>query len=301
MVLQVSKAAVILILFCMVVSKTVHARAQNYSFYSDEPEKYQTVIRGAEQKATSVCVSNEAYYRAGIVTHHLLAIDLMNEFFSCLSKNVKPERVVLIGPDHYGQSMERISVSLLPWKTPFGILAPDTNTAAAIISSLSLNNDPEAFSGEHSIGVLVPFIHHYFPESKIIPIIIQRNVGLDKLRKFKSILNELLSDPTTLVLLSMDFTHNQTSGEADRRDELSRSVIEKFEHTETDTLDVDCHPGLKMLLAALRERQGMRARFLNHSNSAKITGQAGLTNVTSYFTIIFEEQSGMIPLQGKAR
>jgi hypothetical protein len=99
----------------------------------------------------------------------------------------------------------------------------------------------------------------------------------------------------------MDFTHNQTSEEADRRDELSRSVIEKFEHTETDKLDVDCHPGLKTLLAALRERQGMHARFLNHSNSAKITGQAGLTNVTSYFTIIFEEPSGMIPLQGKAR
>jgi AmmeMemoRadiSam system protein B len=289
MVFQVSKAAIALILSCMILTCAADARTQNYSFHSDEPRKYLNAIKGAELAATPACFSDKAIFRAGIVTHHLLAIGLMNEFFFCLSKNAKPERVVLIGPDHYGQSIERISVSSLPWKTPFGTLASDTLAATTINSSLNLDDDPEAFSGEHSIGVLVPFIHYYFPESRLVPIIIQRNVGLDKLNKFKTILNAYLSDPKTLVLLSMDFTHNQTSEEADRRDELSRNVIEKFEYEKTDKLDVDCHPGLKMLLAALRERQGMRARFLNHSNSAKITGQTGLTNVTSYFTILFEE------------
>jgi hypothetical protein len=301
MVFQVSKTAIALILFCMILTNTSDARTENYSFYSDKPEKYLNTIRGAERTATPACFNNKAIYRAGIVTHHLLAIGLMNEFFSCLSKNVRPERVVLIGPDHYGQSIDRISVSSLPWKTPFGILDPDANAAAAIIGALGLNDSPEAFSGEHSIGVLVPFIHYYFPESRFVPIIIQRNVRLDKLNKFKTILNAYLGDPKTLVLLSMDFTHNQTSDEADRRDEISRQVIEKLDSEQTDKLDVDCHPGLKMLLAALRERQGIRARFLNHTNSAKITGQADLTNVTSYFTIIFEEQPGMISLQGNAK
>ncbi len=287
MVFQVSKTAVTAVLLCASLSASAYARTENFSFYSDEPGKYLAAINAVGQRPESACVDGKANLRAGIVTHHLLAIGLENEFFSCLSRQAKPERIVLIGPDHYGQSMDRIAVSPLPWKTPFGILEPDVSAAAAIKESLGLNNDPEAFSGEHSIGVLVPFIRYYFPESRIVPIIIQRNVDIAKQTKLKKILSHFLDDPKTLVLLSMDFAHNQTSDEADRRDERAMKVIEKLDYRQTNGLDIDCHPGLKILLAALSDRKGIRVQFLNHSNSAKITKQMNLTNVTSYFTILF--------------
>lgn len=293
MVFQVSKTGIALILFGMILSSTVHARTQNYSFYSDEPEKYLGAIRQSEQASSLACLDRGSDYRAGIITHHILAIGLMNEFFTCLSSNVKPDRIVLIGPDHYGQSMGGISVSRLPWKTPFGVLHSDERAATTIEESLGLSDDSEAFSGEHSIGVLVPFIRYYFPECKIVPVIIQRNTGLDKLSKLKGILDYFLNDPKTLVLLSMDFSHNQTSEEADRRDDLARSVIEKLDYQDTDKLDVDCHPGLKVFLASLKERKSIRARVLNHSNSGKITGEKNGANVTSYFTILFTEEKAL--------
>jgi AmmeMemoRadiSam system protein B len=274
----------------MILSSTVHARTQNYSFYSDEPEKYLIAVRGSEQSTELACADGKADLRAGIVTHHILAISLMNEFFACLSRNVRPDRIVLIGPDHYGQSIDRIAVSPFPWKTPFGVLNPDGSAAATIKESLGLSDDPEAFSGEHSIGVLVPFIRYYFPKSRIVPVIIQRNVGFDKLNKLKTILDYFLDDPKTLILLSMDFSHKQTSAEADRRDDLARSVIEKLDYQDTDKLDVDCHPGLKVLLAALKERPGVQVRFLNHSNSSRLTGKMDMTNVTSYYTILFSQK-----------
>lgn len=290
MVFQVSKTAIALIAFCLSLSTTVYARTQNYSFYSDEPETYLKAIGRSKQGGPMACPDHVFNYRSGIVTHHLLAIDLMNEFFTCLSRNVKPKRIVLIGPDHYGQSRERIAVSLLPWKTPFGVLYPDPKITSTVKKSLGLGDDSEAFSGEHSIGVLVPFIRYYFPASKIVPIIVQRNVGTNKMIRLKLILRHLLDDPNTLILLSMDFSHNHTSDEADRRDELARGVIEKLDYEQTDKLDVDCHPGLKVLLEVLKERQGIQPRVLNHSNSAKLAGQKNLKNVTSYFTFLFEQR-----------
>ena len=97
---------------------------------------------------------------------------------------------------------------------------------------------------------------------------------------------QFLHDPRTIVLLSMDFSHHQTSAEADRRDESAKLALEKLDYQMTDGLDIDCHPGLS-LLAALDEIGGVHVRILDHSNSAKIEKRLDLPDVTSYYTALF--------------
>lgn len=298
MVFEVSKTGIGLMLFVLLWTGPAGARTSFYSFFSDEPGKYLGAIERYERAARSgACPEQGAEVRGGIVTHHLLAIDLMTELFECLSRRVTPERIVLIGPDHYAQTRAGMAIARLPWKTPFGELAVDAPLAGTIQESLGLTDDPEAFSGEHSIGVLVPFLRYYFPKSKVVPIIVQRNVGFDRLIGLKDVLSRLLDDPKTLILLSMDFSHNQTSGEADRRDERAKDVIERLDYGQTDALDIDCHPGLKILLAALQGHRDIHVRVLNHSNSAKITGRMDIPGVTSYYTVLFF-QKGVTVLKG---
>lgn len=146
MVLKIAKTTITLVLFCMVAATTAEARTHYYSFYSDDPVRYLKPIERYKQTA-GACINGTGDVRAGIVTHHMLAVDLMAEFFACLSQHASPDRIVLIGPDHYAQTLAGISVASLPWKTPFGELATDPDTASATRKMLELAADPEAFSG----------------------------------------------------------------------------------------------------------------------------------------------------------
>jgi AmmeMemoRadiSam system protein B len=288
MVFKISQIGLVFVLLSVGV---LEARTQHYSSNSDQPEMFLTAIENYRKSPRTVCEMSGGEVRAGIVTHHFLANRLMVDFFECLASKAKPERIILIGPDHFNKGMRSVTVSPLPWKTPFGELVADEIAVSRIKNSLDLIDDPEAFSGEHSIGILVPFIRYYFPKSKIVPIIVQKQMSLSTLKKFKQLIDQSLDDPGTLVLLSMDFTHNQTSEEADRRDERTRKAIENLDYKNTDSLDVDCHPGLFLLTAALKDRKNLEIKFLNHTNSSRITGNRDQKDVTSYFTILFTQKS----------
>jgi hypothetical protein len=52
-------------------------------------------------------------------------------------------------------------------------------------------------------------------------------------------------------------------------------------------LHVDCRKGLWLLLASLTDLGHVRAQITEHTNSAKLTGNFGQPDVTSYFTAFF--------------
>lgn len=289
MVFSFQKAGIGLLLLGLTVPTMAMARDYHLSFYSDQPERYAAIERHQNRTACTG-IGSDLDIRAGIVTHHILAIELMAEFFECLSRNTTPDRVILIGPAHYAQTIDGLAISSLPWRTAFGDVASDASTTLRIQAELGVGSDIEAFSGEHSIGVLVPLVRYYFPKSKFVPIIIQRNVDIEKLSALKAILSRMLADPKTVVLLSMDFSHHQTEREADRRDQQARQVIENADYRKTGDLDIDCHAGLKVLLAALGDQRDIRTKILSHTNSAKITKEVDSSNVTSYFTVLFYQQ-----------
>ena len=262
MVFNVPKTGLALALICMIVPGSAESQTHHYSYSSDEAGPYVQVIgRSATALPEAVCPEGGEDIRAGIVTHHFLARTLMADFFSCLAAKTGPDRVVLIGPDHYGQAIAGIAFSPLPWVTPFGELSSDPLSVAALREALEVLYDVNAFSGEHSISVLVPFVRYYFPNSRIVPIIVQRNVRFDLQVRLKQVIENYLADPRTLVLLSMDFSHDQSPAEAGRRDRRAKSVIETLDYLQTDTLDIDCHPGSKLLLCGAQCKEGCAGPF----------------------------------------
>lgn len=281
------RLAQVIVVFALLNPGALSARTHHYSSYSDKPEVFLKAIEQYRNSRHEMCKKDHGLVMAGIVTHHFLANQMMVEFFECLTYRTRPDRIVLIGPDHFSKGIYPITVSALPWKTPFGDLKADRNHIARIKKIVGLADDVEAFSGEHSIGILVPFIRYYFPRSAIVPIIIQNRISPAMLRGFKHVLDEFLDDPGTLVLLSMDFSHDRTSDEADRLDTITKRIITDFDVSRVERAEVDCRPGLSSLLAALKDRKEPAVKFLNHTNSAKITENRHQTDVTSYFTMLF--------------
>jgi len=266
-------------------------RAYHYTSWSDDPKPYLQAIQKSHASTHTAPASGEDI-RAGIVPHHFLASALMVRFFGRLRAEASPETVLLIGPNHFHHGRASISLSSLPWKTPFGMMETDRSVTREIEDATGLPEDPEAFTGEHSVGVLVPLVKYYFPSCRLVPLLIDVNAEEPKLAALRSVLTGFLKNPQVLVLLSMDFSHNSDSRVAEMRDEEAERVISKLDVDKVASLHVDCHKGLWLLLSSLRDLGSVVVQVNEHSNSSHLTGNRKQTNVTSYFTVWFTKSAG---------
>ena len=270
----------------LLLTLSAGARTFHYSWWSDDPQPYLRAIRQASPAAPFDLATGEQI-RAGIVTHHFLASALMVRFFATLQARTSPNTVVLLGPNHFHHGLANISLSSLPWKTPFGILEVDRSAVEQLKAATDLPEDPEAFAGEHSVGVLVPFVKYYFPHVRVVPILVDINAHEATLKIIRDALAAWLENPRVLVVLSMDFSHDSTGGIADSRDAVSQEAITNLATTNVESLNVDCRKGLWALLTALRQAGGVKVHISEHTNSARLTGNLRQADVTSYFTIYF--------------
>jgi hypothetical protein len=270
-------------LLCMLPASV---RTLHYSFWSDDPRPYRDAIEKAGAAAPPHFVPHERVC-AGIVTHHFLASALMVRFFSTLSASAAPDTIVLIGPNHFHRGLANISLSSLPWKTPFGMMETDRSIIQQFQAATQLPEDPEPFAGEHSVGVLIPFLRYYFPRCRVVPVLVDVNARARDLKQLRGPLADLLRHPRVLVVLSMDFSHDAAASVADTRDGKSEQVIANLDSSQVEGLQVDCRKGLWLLLAALGDVGGITVHIGEHTNSARLTGNARQPDVTSYFTVYF--------------
>ncbi len=276
----------IVLLSLMLAIPDAWSRDQHFSFWSDNPQPFLDAIR---QSAGHTLPRLPAGQRVcgGILTHHFLASGLMVRFFAGLRGQPSPETIILLGPNHFHQGLADISISSLPWKTPFGVLQTDRQLVRQIGKAIQLPEDTEAFTGEHSVGVLIPFLKYYFPHSRVVPVLIDVNADTNRLHRLREVLSAQMESPTTLLLLSMDFSHDSVAPVADARDEQAQEVISSMDASKTNDLHVDCRKGLWLLLESLKGPRCERVQINEHTNSAQLTGKLDQPNVTSYFTIYF--------------
>jgi len=261
-------------------------RTCHYSWWSDNPQPYFEAIRKYSLAAPPKLAPGK-WICAGIVTHHFLASSLMVRFFDTLRAQSSLDTIILIGPNHSHHGMANISLSSLPWKTPFGILETDRSIVQQIKATTNLPEDPEAFTGEHSVGVLVPFLKYYFPRSRVVAILVDVNAQENRLEKLRGVLSGLLANSQLLVLLSMDFSHDSIAAIADTRDERAAQTISTLDLSKVKELNVDCRKGLWLLLALMRDLGQVKVQVSEHTNSARLTGNSQQPDVTSYFSVYF--------------
>lgn len=261
-------------------------RTCHYSWWSDNPQPYLEAIEKAGSVTPPPLLAGQRIC-AGIVTHHFLANGLMVRFFGTLRAESSPETIILIGPNHFHHGSANVSFSSLPWKTPFGVLETDQRIVQQFKAATHLPEDPEAFTGEHSVGVLVPFLKYYFPHSRVAPILVDVNAQENRVKELRRALSGIVKNPQVLVVLSMDFSHNSVVSVADARDAQAQQAISALDLDKVEGLNVDCRKGLWLVLASLRDLGQVKAQVSEHSNSARLSGKLDQADVTSYFTIYF--------------
>ena len=221
--------------------------------------------------------------RAGIVTHHFLAKDLMAEFFQGIDpRGIR--RVILAGPDHYKIYPRKDCLgftTLLPWNTPFGPISPDKIFIDHLVREAGFIAHDRIFMREHGVYILTPFIKKAFPDAALIPLILQNHSPYDRLIALGRDLRRQGGDDTLLVV-SSDFAHRATSEEAERLDRQSLSRLESLQKDGVGKITSDCRPGLAVLLGFLGD-ETPRFHLINHKTSLDF-GSPEAGNLTSYLT-----------------
>ncbi|MEK7475138.1 MAG: AmmeMemoRadiSam system protein B [Candidatus Coatesbacteria bacterium] len=271
----------VLPLVLLLAARAAAGRDLLYSSFADDPGRYLDAVRGGPPPAARAPAGRVA---GGIVTHHFLAAPLMVEFFDASACTARPRLVILIGPDHERLGPRGISLSALDWRTPFGVLACDREAVGGLRQALRLppGDDAAVFFREHSTGLLVPFIRLYFPDARVLPILLSDRAGPRRIAALAGALAPLLGDDA-LVILSMDFSHGKAPAEAAALDRDAMAAIVGCDLARVRDLDVDCHAGLELMLRLFR---GRPVAFGTRTDSAAIAGRP-LADCTSYVTTYF--------------
>lgn len=260
--------------------------AEQYSVFSDDRAYFSRSIAAAQSRL-SASARNPAFagkgVRIGIVSHHLLIRNLIAEYVLRLAEESHPKTIILLGPNHASRGPYRVTISELPWKTPFGLVQPDRALARELEGIASVDED--AFYNEHSIGALVPFIRYVFPRSKIVPLIFRSDTDTATAAMLARILASRCSEDV-LIIASLDFSHYKTSAVAMEQDSATFEIIREFDVSRYREAFVDSRPVLYTVLAICRELQLTRIEVIHHTNSALEEGKPEEL-CTSYMNLFF--------------
>ena len=225
--------------------------------------------------------------RGGIVPHHLLAGDLIAQFFSLL-KEQKPEIIIIVGPNHNNAGAKIIS-GLYDWETSEGLVKTERSIVKRLQQAGLAVLADEVLSQEHSIGTIVPFIKYYLPGSKIVPIILHHDVSFKEIDFFIQELAPFLKE-NAVILGSVDFSHYLTRREAEAKDTVTLKAMRDFNYTALFRMGndhLDSPASLAMVFRAMEMMGKKEFRVLAHTNSGVIL-QNYFIETTSYFTLTFE-------------
>lgn len=219
----------------------------------------------------------------GITSHHLpTASPLLDNFYSLLKKT-RPEikTFVVIGPDHFERCRRKFVTSDTTVKTMFGKLPIDNS----LLTELTKNGpviENGCFQGEHAIGVQANYIKKYFPEARILPILLSYAAKNRNFTKTVQVLKNHQKD--IFVLASTDFTHYVDARMASANDVISRKLINSLDGGAFTLKQVDS-PGTIRLILQLAKELKRTPEIIEHKNSFDYTG--AFYNTTSYFSAVF--------------
>lgn len=213
-----------------------------------------------------------------------------NGYYETSSMNF--DRIVMIGPNHYGIGTGLATVPNGIWETPLGEVEVDSEMASQIAENSGiLDFDELAHSRDHCLEVQLPFLQYIKKNQfKIVPIIM---IMQDKVTA--SEIGESIASSTrnlnTLLIASSDFTHYEPNAEAHRKDdELIKAIlsldISNF-YTTFERLNVSAcgYGAIASIMTAAKALGATKGELLRYATSGDVMGD--INNVVGYASIIF--------------
>ncbi len=172
-----------------------------------------------------------------IVPHHDITVPYQNSIYKAVSECFQPKVIVLIGPDHYEKGLSTVCVPT----DNVVFSAPDGSFGLAQDVLLRLKSDErlkkavsvqdEIWIADHAMYSHTPFLKHYFPEAKLLPVLLKPLAVDDEYKDFEALAQFLAEnlDEDCLVIASVDFSHYQIPRMTDMHDFVTKNTIQNRE------------------------------------------------------------------------
>jgi AmmeMemoRadiSam system protein B len=224
------------------------------------------------------------------VPHHLLAADLIARGLRAAA-GTRYDRVVILSPDHFNRSRRPLATTRRDIDTVFGSLQNDRTATDTLLAADTLFDDSDLFDREHGIAALAPFIKHFVPHSKIVPIAISFAASRADWDQALQLLEKLVG-PGTLIVQSTDYSHYLTSIAALQRDQETLNVIAAHDFEALVRLLQPAHMDSKaaqyMQMRLQHDTFKSQATVVASRNSAEYSTIGGKT--TSYIVTVYTER-----------
>jgi len=223
-----------------------------------------------ETKTRAVIVPHAGYVFSGFtanVAHRLLG-------------NSGVSRVAVIGPSHRvylgGTSVSEYDL----YETPLGDIPVDRTLADELIKRFGLGFVPEAHR-EHSTEVQMPFIKSYLPDARVVELV----YGDENPANLAPVIEWLLSDPQTGVVISTDLSHYYDLQKAKRLDSVCLDAVSRLDPSALHRGCEACGKiGVEAMLIAARDI-GLEPMILDYRTSADASGDE--SQVVGYMSAAF--------------
>ncbi|OEU66906.1 MAG: AmmeMemoRadiSam system protein B [Desulfovibrio sp. S3730MH75] len=258
-------------------------------FYTDDPQELKIEIEKYVGERTKC--AKPPYDRLVMLPH----AGYMFSGGTCgktLSEASLAPTVILLGPNHTGLGAPLSVWGQGVWEFPGGKLEVDENLAKEIIEcGAGFVSNETAHGREHSLEVLIPFLKHVNPKTRIVPICVsERAPGL--LKKAGEALAGIIagSDSDITIVVSSDMSHFITADQAKKLDSIALEAVIRMDpeglYSAVSSNDISMCGVLPMTMAmhAVQKAGACGGRLVEYTNSGKVTGD--FESVVAYAGII---------------
>ncbi|HHD84305.1 MAG TPA: AmmeMemoRadiSam system protein B [Campylobacteraceae bacterium] len=221
--------------------------------------------------------------RAIVVPHagYVYSAFTANFAFRLLA-NTHAKRVVVIGPSHRVY-LQGTSVSDYDsYETPYGDLPIDKTLVRDLEEKFGIIFAPEAHH-EHSTEVQMPFIKRYDPDASVVELV----YGDEDPARLAEVLDYLLDDPDTVVVISTDLSHYYDIQKANSLDSVCMQAVADLNPAELHQGCEACGKiGVEAMLITAKKR-GLKPVLLDYRTSADASGDE--SQVVGYMSAAFVE------------
>jgi AmmeMemoRadiSam system protein B len=233
--------------------------------------------------------------KAVVVPHHLVASKSIALGVKAIASST-PKIVIVISPDHYARCPKLLCTTKGSYKTFFGDVSIE-ESAVNDLEKSDLVSSSELFKEEHGVYTIAPYIKHYLPEAKIVPIAIsQKTRGSEESRtEVIKLLQPLLSRKDVALVISSDFSHYLPLTETKQKDIQTQSSFCSGNSDEILNLENPSQSDCPLCLWIL-EQEAEQLGFWNpvllaHTNSAELMRDPSARELTSHFAFALSSQA----------
>jgi len=233
----------------------------------------------------------DGFINAGVVPHHTVGASLISGFFELVSNDGDYDTVVVVAPNHDGDIADVI-LSLGDWEAGGEVLC-DRPMAQAIldlnIDGVSIVTNDERMVEDHSASVMIPYIRHYLPEAKAVPVLVSRTLTLDETLRLAGSICGIIkeADKKVLLVCSVDFSHYLMPEEAADNGKETIEAIMNLDYKRLHDYSneyMDSPPSLIIFLLYLSSMD-IQPQVLDYADASEFLGP-GVPETTSYFVMI---------------